>query len=223
MALTVRPFLADRRGYIVGLSSMLVGSALAWWSASATWVLVERSLLGDSTSSEMTDVQAVGLLGVSGGNVVSIAAAAPIIGFAGLAGVIGSRGWLRRIVGVVVAIAGIALCASAVRFLSMMTVGSPTPGGVSGSGDQNVVTVSTVWPVVAMVAGLLLLVGGLLSTAVGHRWPTLGAGYERKSAQPRDAWEALDAGLDPTVVEDGGVGGDTDTSTTKRPEPEPER
>ena len=223
MASTVRPFLADRRGYIVGLSSMLVGSALAWWSASATWVLVERSLLGDSTSSEMTDVQAVGLLGVSGGNVVSIAAAAPIIGFAGLAGVIGSRGWLRRIVGVVVAIAGITLCASAVRFLSMITVGSPTPGEVGGSGDQNVVTVSTVWPVVAMVAGLLLLVGGLLTTAVGHIWPTLGAGYERKSAQPRDAWEALDAGLDPTVVEDGGVGGDTDTSTTRRPEPEPER
>ena len=223
MASTVRPFLADRRGYIVGLSSMLVGSALAWWSASATWVLVERSLLGDSTSSEMMDVQAVGLLGVSGGNVVSIAAAAPIIGFAGLAGVIGSRGWLRRIVGVVVAIAGIALCASAVRFLSTMTVGSPTPGGVGGSGDQNVVTVSTVWPVVAMVAGLLLLVGGLLTTAVGHRWPTLGAGYERKSAQPRDAWEALDAGLDPTVDEEGGLGGDTDTSTAKRPEPEPER
>ena len=223
MASTVRPFLTDRRGYIVGLSAMLVGSALAWWSASATWVLVERSLLGDSTSSEMTDVQAVGLLGVSGGSVVSIAAAAPIIGFAGLAGVIGSRGWLRRIVGVVVAIAGIALCASAVRFLSMMTVGSPTPGGVSGSGDQNVVTVSTVWPVVAMVAGLLLLVSGLLTTAVGHRWPILGAGYERKSAQPRDAWEALDAGLDPTVDEEGGLGGDTDTSTAKRPEPEPER
>lgn len=223
MALTVRPFLADRRGYIVGLSSMLVGSALAWWSASATWVLVETSLLGDSTASEMTDVQAVGLLGVSGGNVVSIAAAAPIIGFAGLAGVIGSRGWLRRIVGVVVAIAGIALCASAVRFLSMMTVGSPTPGGVSGSGDQNVVTVLTVWPVVAMVAGLLLLVGGLLTTTVGHRWPTLGAGYERKSTQPRDAWEALDAGLDPTVDEEGGLGSDTETSTAKRPEPEPER
>ena len=165
----------------------------------------------------------MGLLGVSGGNVVSIAAAAPIIGFAGLAGVIGSRGWLRRIVGVVVAIAGIALCASAVRFLSMMTVGSPTPGGVSGSGDQNVVTVLTVWPVVAMVAGLLLLVGGLLTTAVGHRWPTLGAGYERKSAQPRDAWEALDAGLDPTVDEEGGLGSDTETSTAKRPEPEPER
>ena len=108
MASTVRPFLTDRRGYIVGLSSMLGGSALAWWSASATWVLVERSLLGDSTSSEMTDVQAVGLLAESGGSVVSIAAAAPIIGFAGLAGVIGSRGWLRRVVGVVVAIAGIA-------------------------------------------------------------------------------------------------------------------
>ena len=219
----MRPFLADRRGYIVGLSSMLVGSALAWWSASATWVLVERSLLGDSTSSEMTDVQAVGLLAVSGGSVVSIAAAAPIIGFAGVAGVIGSRGWLRRVVGVVVAIAGIALCISAVRFLSAMAVGSPIPGRVGGSGDQNVVTVSTVWPVVAMVAGLLLLVGGLLTTAVGHRWPTRGAGYERKSAQPRDAWEALDAGLDPTVDEEGGLGGDTDTSTAKRPEPEPER
>jgi len=223
VASTVRPFLADRRGYIVGLSSMLVGSALAWWSASETWVLVERSLLGDSTSSEMTDVQAVGLLAVSGGSVVSIAAAAPIIGFAGLAGVIGSRGWLRRIVGVVVAIAGIVLCVSAMRFLSSMAVGLPIPGGVGASGDQNVVTVSTVWPVVAIVAGVLLLIGGLLTTAVGHRWPTLGEGYERKTAQPRDAWEALDAGSDPTVDEEGGLGSNTGTSTAKRPEPEPER
>ncbi|MCP4892676.1 MAG: Trp biosynthesis-associated membrane protein [Actinomycetales bacterium] len=223
MASTVRPFLADRRGYIVGLSSMLMGSALAWWSASATWVLVERSLLGDSTSSEMTNVQAVGLLAVSGGSVVSIAAAAPIIGFAGLAGVIGSRGWLRRSVGAVVAIAGIVLCASAVRFLSTIAVGSPVPGGVGGSGDQNVVAVSTVWPVVAIVAGLLVLAGGLLTTSVGHRWPTLGAGYERKSDQPRDAWDALDAGLDPTVDEEGSLGSGIDTSFAKRPEPEPER
>ena len=223
MVSTVRPFFADRRGYIVGLSSMLLGSALAWWSASATWVLVERSLLGDSTSSELTNVQAVGLLAVSGGSVVSIAAAAPIIGFAGLAGVIGSRGWLRRSIGVVVALAGMVLCASSVRFLSTMAVGSPVPGGVGGSGDRNVVSVSTVWPVIAIVAGLLLLAGGLLTTAVGHRWPTLGAGYERQSAQPRDAWEALDAGLDPTVDEEGGLGSDTDTRTAKRPEPEPER
>ncbi len=223
MASTVRPFLADRRGYIVGLSSMLMGSALAWWSASATWVLVERSLLGDSTSSEMTNVQAVGLLAVSGGSVVSIAAAAPIIGFAGLAGVIGSRGWLRRSVGAVVAIAGIVLCASAVRFLSTIAVGSPVPGGVGGSGDQNVVAVSTVWPVVAIVAGLLVLAGGLLTTSVGHRWPTLGAGYERKSDQPRDAWDALDAGLDPTVDEEGSLGSGIDTSFAKRPEPKPER
>ena len=180
MASTVRPFLTDRRGYIVGLSSMLVGSALAWWSASATWVFVERSLLGDSMSSEMTDVQAVGLLAVSGGSVVSIAAAAPIIGFAGLAGVIGSRGWLRRVVGVVVAIAGIALCVSAVRFLSSMAVGSPIPGGVGGSGDQNVVTVSTAWPAVAIVAGLLLLAGGLLTAAVGHHGrPSVRAMNER--------------------------------------------
>ena len=125
---------------------MLVGSALAWWAASATWVLVERSLLGDSTASEMTNIQAVGLLAVSGGSVVSVAAAAPIIGFAGLAGVIGSRGWLRRSVGAVVTITGIVLCASAVRFLSTIAVGSPIPGGVGGSGDQNVVSVSTVWP-----------------------------------------------------------------------------
>jgi len=223
VASTVRPFLADRRGYIAGLSLMLVGSALAWWAASATWVLVERSLLGDSTSAETTNIQAVGLLAVSGGSVVSIAAAAPIIGFAGLAGVIGSRGWLRRSVGAVVTITGIVLCASAVRFLSTIAVGSPIPGGVGGSGDQNVVTVSTVWPVVAIVAGLLLLAGGLLTTTVGHRWPTLGAGYERKSAQPRDAWDALDAGLDPTVDEEGSLGSDMDTRTAKRPEPEPER
>ena len=196
---------------------MLVGSALAWWSASATWVLVERSLLGDSTSSEMTDVRAVGLLGVSGGSVVSIAAAAPIIGFAGLAGVIGSRGWLRRIVGVVVAIAGIALCAS--PCVSCRRCGPPSPGSrwkwrpERGDGFDGVAG--------AIVAGLLLLAGGLLTTT-GHRWPTLGAGYERKV--PNHAMRGMHSMPDwIRRWTKKAAWGRYRHGTAKRPEPEPER
>jgi len=33
----------------------------------------------------------------------------------------------------------------------------------------------------------------------GPTWPGLGRSYERSSKAPRDAWEALDRGIDPTL------------------------
>ena len=62
---------------------------------------------------------------------------------------------------------------------------------------------SPAWPVTALLGGLAVVVGGLWVGASGHRWPHMGARYDRTESRGRtgsnDAWDALDRGEDPTV------------------------
>ena len=59
----------------------------------------------------------------------------------------------------------------------------------------------TAWPVVLATAGLLVGTGAALTMMTSPRWPTRSGRYERD--QPADDetawWQALDAGIDPTV------------------------
>ncbi len=67
------------------------------------------------------------------------------------------------------------------------------------------------WPALTLLGGLLAAVGGSLTMLRGHRWPAMGARYERRTPRPTgtsgpiggagtvEAWEALDRGEDPTV------------------------
>ena len=62
---------------------------------------------------------------------------------------------------------------------------------------------SPTWPVTALLGGLAVVAGGLWVGASGHRWPHMGARYDRTESRGRtgsnDAWDALDRGEDPTV------------------------
>jgi hypothetical protein len=59
----------------------------------------------------------------------------------------------------------------------------------------------TAWPGVLATAGLLVGAGATLIMITSPRWPTRSGRYERD--QPADDetawWQALDAGIDPTV------------------------
>ncbi len=67
------------------------------------------------------------------------------------------------------------------------------------SGSEQIVSMSTVYPLAAILAGVLLAAGGSLAFARGAEWTVLGKSYERAGRTPRDAWESLDMGVDPTV------------------------
>jgi len=54
-------------------------------------------------------------------------------------------------------------------------------------------------PVSAAAVGCLLT--GLAIVVLGPTWPTMGARYERAPSE-RSAWQALDAGDDPTLRDD---------------------
>lgn len=179
---------ADTRQYVIALTVMVAGSALAWWAVSGVWAVTEQSLLGEAQGSL---AQAVSQRSVGASVVTPAAAAMPIVGLAGVAGVLGSRGIVRRFVGILVLIAGVVLVWSGGQAAISLQVGDLLQG-------ETIVSVSRVLPIVAALSGLLLMVGGLAVVVRGNRWPTLGANYERSTHRPRDAWESMDRGIDPT-------------------------
>jgi hypothetical protein len=109
---------------------------------------------------------------------------------AGIAGVLATSGWLRRVVGALLALAGVAAGFVAVD-------GAFDQGATSGTG--------LLARGLALVAGLAVVGAGVLLVRSGHRMPRLGAKYETPSAAKADQtgekelWSALTEGKDPTV------------------------
>lgn len=180
---------SSTRQYVIALLMIVVSSALAWWAASGAWAVVEESLLGDAQGSL---AQAVSQQTLGASALAPAAAAMPIVGLAGVAGVIGSRGIIRRLVGILIGLAGIVLMWSGARAALSLQVGDVVPAG-------QIVSVGLVFPLATAFAGLVLTAGGTAVLLRGNRWPHLGANYERSTNQPRDAWEAMDRGFDPTA------------------------
>lgn len=108
-----------------------------------------------------------------------------LLALAGIAGVLATSGWPRRIVGVLLALAGFAACWLAVN-------------GAFAAGQA-------LWGrVLALLAGLAVVVAGVLLVRAGHKMPRLGAKYDApgKAKQPdgeKELWSALSEGKDPTV------------------------
>ncbi len=188
------PARTRKRQYGLALALMVAGSALGWWAVSSSWVTVEESLLGTTGNAlGNTDIAATSLRGISGATLSPLASAMPILGAAGIAGIIGSRGVLRRVIGALVLAAGLVLAWSAFTAWQASSIGTELPR------YGEVVATSAVYPLLAIVAGILLAAGGGLAVARGATWAALGKGYERPGRSPRDAWESLDMGVDPTI------------------------
>lgn len=181
---------AKTREYLVVLGVIAAGAALAWWATSQTWAIAETALLGETGGSFD---QAVSQQALSASALAPAAAAMPIVGFAALAGVLGSRGLVRRVVGALLVLAGSVLVWAGSASAASLEVGATAP-----SGDGVIVAIAPGFPITAAGAGLVLVVSGVAAIVRASYWPSLGASYERSTDRPRDAWEALDHGIDPT-------------------------
>nr|WP_204261248.1 Trp biosynthesis-associated membrane protein [Blastococcus saxobsidens] len=146
---------------------------------------------------------------LSGGDVAPLVTAAGLVLLAAAVALLAVRGVGRAAVGLVTAAAGGALVWSGVRVLTggVADAAVDLPGLSGSSIVSTSVDASPVWPVLALVAGLLALAAGLVTTVRGRSWPAMGRRYERTPAtvRPRtdedraqDAWKALDRGEDPT-------------------------
>jgi uncharacterized membrane protein (TIGR02234 family) len=155
---------------------------------------------------------------LSGGQVAPLVSATGLVLLAAAVALFAVRGRGRVLVGLLMAVAGGALGWSGLRALVgrlPVDVAAVLPSG-SSPGAEVRTAVHAAWPVVALTAGVLGVLGGLVVVLRGRRWPALGRRYERPGAGPARpmtdedraaaAWRALDRGEDPTDAPEGGPG-----------------
>jgi uncharacterized membrane protein (TIGR02234 family) len=148
---------------------------------------------------------------LSGADAAPLVPAAGLVLLAGAVALVAVRSAGRIAVGLLMAVAGTVLVWSGVRALAggldLTAVGQSVGGTASTD-------VTAAWPVLAAVAGVVAVAGGLLVVLRGRAWPGMGRRYERRPvtagasapARPETdeeraqaAWKALDRGEDPTA------------------------
>ncbi|MFM9135170.1 MAG: Trp biosynthesis-associated membrane protein [bacterium] len=213
---TARP---RSRDSALALAVLAGGSVLVLVSYGATWETAEVAVFAGSGPSASTTVT------LTGRDLAPLGAAAGLVGLAGVAGILATRRWGRRIVGAVVALAGGVAGAIALTF--GFNGAAFAEAALAGRGIDPALVASaassaqsTPWWIAAVAGGLAMLVAGLLAIARATRWPVLSSRYQREGgtsrgaprggdaspdAGPADgpvggiaAWDALDRGEDPT-------------------------
>jgi hypothetical protein len=165
----------------VSVLACLAGAGLSLYAITRVWAVTvtERpglSALRDTTTGTAEQPWVAGLA---------------VVALAGAGALLATRGVVRRVLGGVLVLTGLAVAAGTIA----------ARAGLAGG--------SLVWPVAGVAGGLVVAAGGLIAARSGHRWPAMGARYERttapaaaaRAAEPDDtraAWDALDQGVDPT-------------------------
>jgi uncharacterized membrane protein (TIGR02234 family) len=183
-----------RRTYAWTLAACLVGSVLAAYAVTRTWSLQLTPRIG------MSDLRTARTGTDASPWVIGLA----LVALAGTGALLATRGLVRRVLGVLLALAGAGVAVGAV----VGRVGLDP--GAAGAG-------ATVWPVLCVLGGVIIAAGGVTAARFGAGWPTMSARYDRKPVAPsqyspaekasdpdlapadhRTAWDALDRGDDPT-------------------------
>ena len=188
--------MTSRRGYLAVLAGCLISGVVVLIAAGRVW---GRAALTTVTGS-------VDHVSASGHAAEPALPALAIALLVLTAGIIAARGWLRRIVGLIVVSVGASVVALAVAARS--DVASELEHRTFAVARSSVPAHTSGWAVVTAIAGLLAVLCGALTVLVGARWPALGARYDAAGARGRQGdsdvramseWDALDRGEDPTV------------------------
>lgn len=197
-----RPAMTARREYGLVLLAAAVGACLV--------LLAVREQWAQAVFTQPSPLPAQ-VVGVSGSDLVPLAGALALAALAGLAAVIATRGVLRRVAGVLLALFGAGAGAAVMTTVTAATVisvatsqvaspgsaavsgaagsttsGSTTSGGfvVSGSTAQAFMT-GTPWHLAVLIGALLIFLAGLATAMRGPDWPVMSARYDSPGA--RDA------------------------------------
>jgi uncharacterized membrane protein (TIGR02234 family) len=171
---------------VIGL--LVVGAAVLWLSSRLTW----------SWSRELTPLRGTVVVGKRGSEVAPALVPLAILAVAGIAAVFAIGGWGRRLVGVLVGVAGLAAVWVGVDGLPAVFGAHP--------GDYPLSQV-VIGHLLAVLAGLLVLAAGVQVVRHANGMPRLGGSYQTPSAAKRrrdpdtELWQALSEGRDPTVNE----------------------
>jgi uncharacterized membrane protein (TIGR02234 family) len=199
----------ERGEYALAVLVQLIGAAGALLAATRAW----QTVLTSRPRPFRDDV-----LHLSGRTVDAAPTALALVALAGVIAVIATRGWVRRMIGGVVALAGALLVwrsfggLDAVSAARARTLVADKHSGVEIGASTVHVDVTSTWAVLSAICGALVLLAGLLVVLRGHRWGAMSARYDGPAAaEPADVdpeqartkanaslWTALDRGDDPT-------------------------
>ena len=145
---------------------------------------------------------------VSGADLMPALGPLALLALAAVAALLGTGGWLRRLLGVLLVAVAVSLAVGVARVTDARRVSSVAAGGLPArSVLDGTITVLAAGPALALAGAVLLAGAGTVLTLRGHQMPRLGRRYRapvtRPSAsQERQMWERIDAGEDPTVPDD---------------------
>jgi len=189
------------RAFAVALVLDLLGSGGALLVSTRDW-----QTLRVSRPAPLHDV----VLGVNGRAVDSAPTALALVALAGVVAVLATRGIARRAVGGVLVVAGAVLVWRAVRAADAVGAGRARTllaehrRSVDLTGGHPAVTTHALWPVLTVLAGLLIVAGGALVAWRGARWQAMSPRYDAPDPEQQSVrtattmWTALDRGHDPT-------------------------
>lgn len=202
---------SGRRELTTAVLGAVLAGALALSAGGQAWAAVtaERRAPLPPVSAELSGADAAPLVPAAG--LVLLAAAVALLAV---------RGPGRVAVGLLAAVAGGTLAWSGIRALTggLDDAGGDLPGLSGGTVSSTTADVSTTWPLLVVLAGLVAVATGAFTVLRGSTWPAMGRRYERTDAAPAegaaparprtdedravDAWKALDRGEDPTDPRD---------------------
>ncbi|MFI9453198.1 Trp biosynthesis-associated membrane protein [Amycolatopsis sp. NPDC052450] len=174
-----------KRPLWIAVVGLLLGAVALWGSSRLVWFAEFRDggVRGTVLYTETGSQRAVALIPLA------------LLALAGTAGLIATGGWPRRVLGVVLAVSGVAAVWIGVA-----------GGSVSGFADGLPVAQMLGARGLAILGGILVTAGGLAAIKGAGRMPRLGAKYSAPGAKKRAAkdpetelWEALSEGEDPTA------------------------
>jgi hypothetical protein len=176
---------SSRRPLWMIVVALLLGALALWAASRLTWFAEFRDggVRGTVLYRETGEQRATALVPLA------------LLALAGVAGLVATAGWARRVLGVVLALAGVAAIWAGVAGVR-----------VGGYADGLPVTQMLLGRGLAVLGGILVAAGGLAAVKGAGGTARLGARYAapatRKKARDPDVelWEALSEGEDPTDV-----------------------
>jgi len=169
------------REYGLTLCGIVAGAAVALFSLNRSWLITTEPVLPGAANAVLEE-------SFTGAQMLTGSSAATWAALMCALAVVATRRVGRVLAGIVIALAGLYLAIQSALF--------PASSGEQGSISS--------WWILAMIAAVVLVVSGALVIVRGGVWPTLSRRYERGAKPPEQesAWEALDAGRDPTLADD---------------------
>ena len=201
---------APRRIKPILILAVIAASGLALLAWTQVWATVR--LAADGTSQQVLDV--TGSIAAPGLTALALAGLA-LAGALTIAGVV-----IRIVLGILEMLLGVSVILSAALALAdpvgARAAAVTAATGIAGTDSTRAAVESaalTFWPFLALVAGILMVIVGLIVCVSARRWPGPTTRYETTrfapvtdaatgQTRPRDAvddWDGLTRGDDPTV------------------------